>query len=115
MTSSAGSVDSAQDWLAAIGAGPIFLAIIAWWLAHRKTRADTAKVFTDIAQNMVETQQKQLDRLGKELADHKKADREDKARRAVIFRSHAQWDHDVAKRLRDSGIDVPDPPPLHEE
>ncbi|MFC9786422.1 hypothetical protein [Rhodococcus sp. NPDC127528] len=103
------------EWATAIGSGPILLAFIAWVVTHRKTRADTAKVLTDIARDLAQDLADDLAAVRTDLEAHKTADKADKDKRRANAREHARWDRDVAEQLRAAGIEVEDPPPLDEE
>ncbi|WP_182357788.1 hypothetical protein [Tomitella gaofuii] len=81
--------------------------------AHQMTVAAAAMVEplrTDLAAARAETAG-----VKQQLEDHVTSDRAQKAARAKAYTAHAQWDQQVTDQLRQAGMDVADPPPLHEE
>ena len=73
---------------------------------------------SNLSHQAVELAGELREELGKErqrLADHIEADKRGKAARNRLYTEHSMWDQQVAEQLRQAGMPVSDPPPLHEE
>lgn len=124
-------------WGVIIGAGVTALLGILGIAANRKkTTADTSSstaaaaetiakaanaILSPLRAELEQVQEDQkvtradLEVTKAKLQDHIDADARGKAVRAVKNEAHQEWDELMAERLRDAGLEVPDPPPLHEE
>ncbi|QDQ97990.1 hypothetical protein [Tomitella fengzijianii] len=74
------------------------------------TATDEARAARDEARDAHTT----LLTVQRQLADHIDQDRAQKEARARAYAAHAQWDQQVTDQMRQAGMTVSDPPPLHE-
>lgn len=92
-----------------IGAIALIVTALVTWASTRSNG------MFDKAMRMIDQLQEQLDVTGRDLADHKASDLRARRERQVAYAAHSDWDRNVWKQLNQAGIDVPSPPPLHEE
>lgn len=117
------------EWLGGGALGMILLAVVGWVLGRGKAKAEVRSLEASTAASLVETSTKlredmaaalaaeraAREKVAGELSSHIEGDLEGKRRRAKAYLEHQEWDEGLAKQLRDFGVDVSDPPPLHEE
>lgn len=114
-----------NPWLEAfsyIGIGGVLAAVVTGLFSKRKLSADATKIITEAASGVVAELRTELSRAavanalltGKvEAGQQVQASQQEHLRsidQAVAM--HVLWDRQAYRALRDSGIELPEPPPL---
>lgn len=105
--------------LGGTGIGAIFASIVAGLFSKKKLGAEATKIITDAAAGVVTSISEDLERakLARDRAEQKLADREieyqrDRAAHRAVLQLHASWDVMAIAKLKECGIELPEPPPL---
>ena len=102
--------------ITAIGLGTVLASIITGFFSKRKLSADATKIITEAASGVVIRLEGENTRLtARVAAGERDRERDHELIRALseLVAVHGQWDQQAFTMLREQGIEMPPPPPLH--
>ena len=115
-----------SQWLplfTALGIGSIVTVLLQGLFGKRKLSAEATKIITDAASGVVAIQKDELSRViasnvaltaRVEASERERAsDREVIRELTELVAVHGVWDRQAFTMLREQGIEMPPPPPLH--
>lgn len=106
------------QWLASAAVGAVGVAIVNGIFSKRKMSADATDIITKAASGLVERLESENARvIASNAALSSKVEGVQRAQQAQseVLAIHAFWDRQAVDVLRDQGIDLPEPPPLHSQ